>query len=244
MTKLEEACEAITDYVRKYHGEEDLIMSWREVNDLVRQRYPDIDQDGSNMHPSDICYNRANGMHKTKRFDKWPHALIKLDRAKYQLVGKNYPYTGYVFDAQGDVYGFWKNGIYSENSDYTMFDPTTSKQVILDNYSGKKGTFIDSLNDESCFRTDLFWELYESIAALVEHKVYSDELSAQISFVYQRMLKEMIWHFSPTDSSVIANMPENYDDYIERMDSAVEAYMRRTRMPDEEVFELRRPDME
>ena len=43
--------------------------------------------------------------------------------------------------------------------------------------------------------------------------------------------------------SVIANMPENYDDYIERMDNAVEAYMRRTGMPDEEVLELRRPDM-
>ena len=123
-----------------------------------------------------------------------------------------------------------------------MFDPTTSKQVIFDNYSGKKSTFIASLNDESCFRTELFWELYESIAALVEHKVYSNELSVQISSVYQRMLKEMIWHFSPTDSSVIANLPENYDDYIERMDCAVEAYMRRTGMPDEEVFELRRPD--
>ena len=125
-----------------------------------------------------------------------------------------------------------------------MFGPTTSKQIIQDNYSGKKGTFIASLNDESCFRTELFWELFESIAVLVQHKVYSDELVAQISSVYQRMLKEMIWHFSPTDSSVIANMPENYDDYIERMDCAVEAYMRRTRMPDEEVFELRRPDME
>ena len=68
-----------------------------------------------------------------------------------------------------------------------MLDPTTSKQVILDNNSGKKGTFIASLNDESRFRTELFWELYESIAALVEHKVYSDELSAQISSVYQRM---------------------------------------------------------
>ena len=125
-----------------------------------------------------------------------------------------------------------------------MFDPTTSKQIIQDNYSGKKGTFIASLNDESCFRTESYWKLYESIAALAEHSVYSDELAAQISSVYQRMLKEMIWHFSPTDSSVIANMPENYDDYIERMDSAVEAYMRRTRMPNEEVFELRRPDME
>ena len=125
-----------------------------------------------------------------------------------------------------------------------MFDPTTSKQIIQDNYSGKKGTFIASLNDESYFRTELFWELYESIAALAEHRVYSDELAAQISSVYQRILKEIIWHFSPTDSSVIANMPENYDDYIERMDSAVEAYMRRTRIPDEEVLELRRPDME
>ena len=124
-----------------------------------------------------------------------------------------------------------------------MFDPTTSKQIIQDNYSGKKGTFIASLNDESCLRTELFWKLYESIATLVKHKVYSDELVAQISSVYQRMLKEMIWHFSPTDSSVIVNMPENYDDYIERMDSAVEAYMRRTGMPEEEVFELRRPDM-
>lgn len=124
-----------------------------------------------------------------------------------------------------------------------MFDPTTSKQIIQDNYSGKKGTFIASLNDESCFRTELFWKLYESIATLVRHKAYSDELVAQISSVYQRMLKEMIWHFSPTDSSVIANMPENYDDYIERMDSAVEAYMRRTGMPEEEVLELRRPDM-
>ena len=124
-----------------------------------------------------------------------------------------------------------------------MFDPTTSKQIIQDNYSGKKGTFIASLNDESRFRTELFWKLYESIATLVRHKVYSDELVAQISSVYQRMLKEMIWHFSPTDSSVIANMPENYDDYIERMDNAVEAYMRRTGMPEEEVLELRRPDM-
>ena len=93
-----------------------------------------------------------------------------------------------------------------------MFDPTTSKQIIQDNYLGKKGTFIASLNDESCFRTELFWKLYESIAALVEYKVYSDELAAQISSVYQRMLKEMIWHFSPVDSSIVANMPKNYDD--------------------------------
>ena len=119
MTTLEEACEAITDYVQNYHGEDDLTKSWREVTDLVRLRYPDIDPDGSNMHPSDICYNRANGIHKTKRFDKWPHALLNLDRATYQLVGKNYPYTGYVLDARGDIYGFWKDGIYYDNSDLT-----------------------------------------------------------------------------------------------------------------------------
>ena len=75
------------------------------------------------------------------------------------------------------------------------------------NYSGKKGTFIAYLNDESRFRIELFWKLYESIATLEERKVYSDELAAQISSVYQRLLKEIIWHFSPTDSSVIANMP-------------------------------------
>ena len=119
-----------------------------------------------------------------------------------------------------------------------MLDLTASKQIILDNYSGKKGTFLASLNDDSYFRTELYWELYESIVALVKHKVHSDELAAQICFVYQRMLKEMIWHFSPADGSVIAEMPENYQDYIDRMDSAVEAYMKRQDMPDNDVFEI------
>ena len=51
MTKLEEACEAITDYVQKHQGEDGLIKSWREVIDLVRLKYPDNNQDGGNMHP-------------------------------------------------------------------------------------------------------------------------------------------------------------------------------------------------
>ena len=122
-----------------------------------------------------------------------------------------------------------------------MLDLTVSKQIILDNYSGKKGTFLASLNDESRFSAEAFGDLYESIAALVEHKEYSEELAAQISFVYQRMLKEMIWHFSPADSSVIADMPENYQDYIDRIDSAVEAYMRRLDMPDDDAFEMVAP---
>ena len=117
MTKLEEACEAITTYVQKHNTENDLTMSWQEVIDLVRQRYPDIDPGGSNMHPSDICYNRANGIHKTKRFDKWPHALVMLDKAKYQLVGREYLYTGSVLDASGKVYGFWRHGIYFDGND-------------------------------------------------------------------------------------------------------------------------------
>ena len=74
-----------------------------------------------------------------------------------------------------------------------------------------------SQNDDSCLCTGGFWELYESIAAFAEHKVYSDELAVWISFLYQGMLKGMIWYFSPTDSSVITNILENHDDYIERM---------------------------
>lgn len=88
MTKLEKACEAITNYVQKYHGEDDLVKSWQEVIDLVRLSYPDIDPKGSNMHPSDICYNRANAMHKTKRFDKWPHALLCWIERHISWLGK------------------------------------------------------------------------------------------------------------------------------------------------------------
>ena len=119
MTKLEMACEAVTSYVQKHHEEKDLIKTWQGVIDLVRQSYPDIEPSGSNMHPSDICYNCMNGIHKTKRFDEWPHALIYLGSTKYQLVGKNYPYTGNVLDSGKKVQGFWKNGIYFDGDDLT-----------------------------------------------------------------------------------------------------------------------------
>jgi hypothetical protein len=57
--------------------------------------------------------------------------------------------------------------------------------------------------------------------------MYDEQLTEQISICYQMILEEMIWHFDPNDGSFINVLPENYREYIERLDIAVLAYYRK-----------------
>jgi len=51
----------------------------------------------------------------------------------------------------------------------------------------------------------------------------------------------MIYHFSPYDLAVMDNFPENYNDYIERLDLAVRAYFSgETGLLNDDIFELQR----
>lgn len=118
----------------------------------------------------------------------------------------------------------------------------TAITVISDNYHGNEGSFVDLLYNDCCFSDLKFWEFYDSIALLVRCGHDDREVFAQINFVYQRILKEMIYHFSPTDLAVMEHFPENYDDYIERLDFAVLAYhMKNPDLLDDEKFFLQRP---
>ncbi len=117
----------------------------------------------------------------------------------------------------------------------------TSIKVICDNYHGNEGSLVDSLYNDSYFSDEKFWQFYDSIALLVRNGHDDREVFAQINFVYQRILKEMIYHFSPMDLAVMEHFPENYDDYIERLDFAVLAY--HTKNPallDDDKFVLQR----
>ncbi len=101
-------------------------------------------------------------------------------------------------------------------------------QTIIDrNYRIIKGSLIYSLHERNTFSTEQFWDLYDGICTIVNMSMYDEQLTEQISICYQMILEEMIWHFDPNDGSFINVLPENYREYIERLDIAVLAYYRK-----------------
>ena len=100
-----------------------------------------------------------------------------------------------------------------------------ARKIISDNYNCKENSFVWFLHERSSFSTEKFWEYYESIVAFVGVTEKSPETTRQITQIYQKMLKDMIAHFSPIDLAVLDHFPEeNYVDYIEAIDYALLAY--------------------
>ena len=116
-----------------------------------------------------------------------------------------------------------------------------ARKIISDNYNCNKNSFVYFLHEESYFSIEQFWKFYESIAAFVGVTEKSSEITRQITQNYQRILKEMIFHFDPTDGSVLDNFPENYINYIERIDLVLLAYYTdNIRLLDNKNFELQK----
>ena len=100
-----------------------------------------------------------------------------------------------------------------------------ARRIISDNYNCNENSFVWFLHERSYFSAEKFWEYYESIAAFVGVTEKSSEITRQITEIYQKMLKDMIAHFSPVDLAVLDHFPEgNYVDYIEAVDYALLAY--------------------
>lgn len=117
----------------------------------------------------------------------------------------------------------------------------TAIKIISNNCFGNDGSLVCSLYNDCDFSVEKFWEFYDSICTLVNESFYNEETSSQISISYQRILKEMIYHFSPQDIAVIENFPEDYNGYIERLDFAVLAYYtKNSELLDDNGFELER----
>ena len=103
-------------------------------------------------------------------------------------------------------------------------DCSRAKQIIADNYYKIEDSLCYLLNEECEFSTLAFWEYYEAIVCITRNGLRTEELSTQIAIGYQRFLKEIVWHFDPNDVAAVEYFPENYNDYIERLDLAVRAY--------------------
>ena len=101
-----------------------------------------------------------------------------------------------------------------------------AKKIIYDNCYGVEGSFTDSLYNENMFSEEKFWNYHDSIVVLAGLKKEEKdlELSMTLSRSYQRILKEFMCHFAPSDIADFDCFPENYDEYIERLDFAILAY--------------------
>lgn len=119
-----------------------------------------------------------------------------------------------------------------------------AKMVLDKNANCSEKSLIYSMYEHSRFSKKRFWEFYDCVLTLARNALENGrdiETAEKLTYVYQWILKEMIWHFDKRDRFVMKKFPKNYTKYIERLDSAVtEAYFHGV-FVDESLFELQRP---
>lgn len=116
--------------------------------------------------------------------------------------------------------------------------------VLKKNADCSENSLLFGLHEQERFSKKRFWELYDSVITLAKVAVITGrdiETARKITFVYQRVLKEIIWHFDKKDMSKLKKFPKNYNEYIERLDGAVDAYFRGV-FVDEALYELQKKE--
>lgn len=114
--------------------------------------------------------------------------------------------------------------------------------VLEKNAECSEKSLLYAMHERERFSKKRFWEFYDSVITLAKVAVITGidiKTARKITLVYQQVLKEMIWHFDKKDLSRLKKLPKNYNDYIERLDGAVDAYFRGV-FVDEELYELQR----
>ncbi len=114
--------------------------------------------------------------------------------------------------------------------------------VLEKNVNCSENSLIYSLYELGRFSKKRFWEFYDSVITLAKVAVMTGrdmETARKITLVYQRVLKEMIWHFDKRDVSKLKKLPRDYNGYIERLDDALDAYFRGV-FVDEALYELQK----
>lgn len=100
-----------------------------------------------------------------------------------------------------------------------------AKKILEDNYLMQENTLCYLLHEECKFSINTFWEFYDAISCVTKACAKSEEVTKHITVGYQTFLKEIIYHFAPNDVAVMDDFPKNYNNYIERLDFAVRAYL-------------------
>lgn len=117
-------------------------------------------------------------------------------------------------------------------------------RAILDkNALCEEGSFRQSLCEEYRFSEEYFWEFYDSVITLAEdaqkNKITVTD-TAKIFAVCDRALEMFKLHCDPDEDVEIRDFPEDYSEYLDRIEAAVRFYLDGEPI-DEESFTLQRP---
>lgn len=99
-------------------------------------------------------------------------------------------------------------------------------EVLEDNVAAKNGSFLYCLTEKSEFSSDAFKELYAAVRELAVSDVDISRTAQKVNYVYGQILERFMYHFDTSDEYKIANMPQNYNKYIEYLDSCVGYYFK------------------
>lgn len=96
--------------------------------------------------------------------------------------------------------------------------------VLHTNYEAKNNSFLYYLHEENYFHEKAFSELCGCVSSLWHTHPHDKAVSAQITFLYGQVLRHIIYHFDPNDSSQIYNLPSNYNQKLEAMECIIIKY--------------------
>lgn len=98
------------------------------------------------------------------------------------------------------------------------------QQVLNDNYRAENNSFLYYLHEESSFNEEAYSCLCECITELKLHHIKDECSMMKINFIYSQILKHIIYHFDPDDSSMIEQLPVNYYEKLEVLDAVIQEY--------------------
>ncbi len=90
--------------------------------------------------------------------------------------------------------------------------------IISDNINARNVSFLYFLHEENKFDKKSFMELCDCICRLDSITVI--ELR-NLHFIENQILRHIVYHFDKNDMCEICNLPQNYGDYIELLDDAI-----------------------
>lgn len=97
-------------------------------------------------------------------------------------------------------------------------------EIIEHNYKGFEGSFLGQLHEAGSFDLQAFEVLCEAVRVLGGADKENRQLASMLIFILTQTLLHLMYHFDPQDLSSINDLPENYSDYVARLEQVVMMY--------------------
>lgn len=90
--------------------------------------------------------------------------------------------------------------------------------IIDDNINADNDSFLYYLHEENTFHVEKLIDLCTYINALDCISIINVK---RLYFIENQAIRHIAYHFDPNDCSEISNLPDNYWDYIDTLDYAI-----------------------